>query len=785
MRNIKFKNIKLKNFKNHEESEISFEDNKLICIVGSNGAGKTSLVIDSMCFLLYDVTSKAERADDVIRIRSGKNMSLIGEFSINDDLYRIENYRKHHQYKNKKYLYKNDVDISGVSRKETNKKIEDLVMPFNVFCSTLLFSQLIDKPFLGMDHSDQKDIIDTILGLNVYDEYYKKIHEREKSIDEDISDIQKFLSVLKEKLEGKESYISDLQQRKEKENQEYNNYYKKYYEEKSQYTYLELINEGELEELKQQRDSIKESISKSKKYIEESKKEVERLIENYGLELKSEYNEEVLKIKEQSGEELKNLINKINELQNEFDRIDIEINSMCDSIQNEHSTNMLKLNNLYNESVNKLQNELERRKEDINNLEKNIEQLEKEKSKIVQEIDNNTNLLKQDIPTCGYCGQELKDAHFINNIESHIYALTIKSQEIDESIKMCEIRISDTYRLSTETEYKLSDNKKKYDQKKSTLDHKKKELLSNAKNKFNDQRNEIEENLKGLKDTFDTLTKEEESNIESLKSKYVNKLNEYRTEIRNTSVVQVQTLSDKVTSESSTLFNIENKINDIEEIIRKNERKNASLEVLMNSYKDITDKWQKSINEIDCKIEELGKECSDIIKQGKSKEKKYKELNSELEILKFWKVAMGDKGIKSVILDECIPLLNKTAKELCSFTDKIRVYFKSQTTTKGGELRDKFEIGVLQTKNLSGYSGLSAGELKLVNIIVLLCLRTLLETMSDSSINVLLLDEIMDSLDKENSQAVLEFIRNISKDKCVIFITHTLREMDYDEKIIL
>jgi DNA repair exonuclease SbcCD ATPase subunit len=144
-----------------------------------------------------------------------------------------------------------------------------------------------------------------------------------------------------------------------------------------------------------------------------------------------------------------------------------------------------------------------------------------------------------------------------------------------------------------------------------------------------------------------------------------------------------------------------------------------------------------------------------------------------MEILDFWKDAFGDTGIKAILLDESIPILNKKAIELNEMITNLRVRFDSQKSLKSGDLRDKFSINVVQTQNLSEYNELSAGVTRIVNIIVLLCLRHLLETMSNKSINIMLFDELFDSLDDENSGIIIDMVKRFKNpDRCILMISH-------------
>jgi DNA repair exonuclease SbcCD ATPase subunit len=89
--------------------------------------------------------------------------------------------------------------------------------------------------------------------------------------------------------------------------------------------------------------------------------------------------------------------------------------------------------------------------------------------------------------------------------------------------------------------------------------------------------------------------------------------------------------------------------------------------------------------------------------------------------------------------------------------------------------KTRFPIWRVALSYLSELSELSAGETRLANIIILLSLRHLLEEMTNTSVNILLLDEILDSLDDDNAMVAIEMIKELSSDYCIMLITHTLK----------
>jgi ABC-type lipopolysaccharide export system ATPase subunit len=151
-------------------------------------------------------------------------------------------------------------------------------------------------------------------------------------------------------------------------------------------------------------------------------------------------------------------------------------------------------------------------------------------------------------------------------------------------------------------------------------------------------------------------------------------------------------------------------------------------------------------------------------------------IEEELKAANFWVQAFSDTGIPNLVLDDAIPTLNEKARELSSLTNAIKISFDAQSATKAGDLRNKFRVHAVNTKALSVDDELSSGEQRLGNIIVMLCLRNLIEKSRGIKTNIILFDEALDSLDPENVNIVGSMLRALSKDYLVMLITHTFRD---------
>ncbi|ALO79526.1 exonuclease [Bacillus phage Hobo] len=190
----------VKNFLAINEATVPLHNQGLVLIDGinesdpkfkSNGAGKSTLIPDALSYALYDITTKGDKADDVINNKVGKNTEVILIGRKGEDTYRIERYRKHTKHKNKVKLFRNDTEITGKTAPVTNKLIEELIgVPYNTFINSILFAQKSDGlgSFAVLPDSRKKEILDSLLNLDIYSLAQKVAKERvaskEREIDE-------------------------------------------------------------------------------------------------------------------------------------------------------------------------------------------------------------------------------------------------------------------------------------------------------------------------------------------------------------------------------------------------------------------------------------------------------------------------------------------------------------------------------------------------------------------------------------------------------------------------
>lgn len=168
-------------------------------------------------------------------------------------------------------------------------------------------------------------------------------------------------------------------------------------------------------------------------------------------------------------------------------------------------------------------------------------------------------------------------------------------------------------------------------------------------------------------------------------------------------------------------------------------------------------------------------------------ENSVKDKLDEKDCLVFWQQAYSNQGIKSYILDDITPFLNRRVNK---YLDKltsghIEVKFTTQTTLKSGETREKFSIEISNQDGGQEYSANSGGERKRIDLAINLALQDLVASRSNKRINIAIWDEVFDALDEVGIEKVIELLQELSEEKSTILVvSHNQHLQSYFTNII-
>jgi DNA repair exonuclease SbcCD ATPase subunit len=226
LRNIYWKPIRFEfsnMFSYGEDNKIDFSKlNGLMGLFAPNAQGKSS-IFDAISFCLYDKSSRAFKAQNILNNRK-QDFSCHLHFQIEGIDYHIERTAKTiNKGKNVKVdvqFYRQDGDdktsLNGTERRDTNAVIEQYVGKYEDFVLTALSLQGNNSIFIDKSQSERKDLLAQFMGLNVFDKLYETGIEDIKEVSVLIKNFKKndFTTELADKaneLKDKKGELKDLE----------------------------------------------------------------------------------------------------------------------------------------------------------------------------------------------------------------------------------------------------------------------------------------------------------------------------------------------------------------------------------------------------------------------------------------------------------------------------------------------------------------------------------------------------------------------------------------------
>jgi DNA repair exonuclease SbcCD ATPase subunit len=192
LRNIMWKPIRFEfsnMFSYGEDNKIDFSKlNGLMGLFAPNAQGKSS-IFDAISFCLYDKSSRAFKAANILNNRKTDFRCYLN-FQVNGVDYFIERTAKTiNKGKNVKvdvnfwYIDGDEkISLNGTERRDTNQVIEQYVGKYEDFVLTTLSLQGNNSIFIDKSQSERKDLLAQFMGLNVFDKLYETATEDIKEV---------------------------------------------------------------------------------------------------------------------------------------------------------------------------------------------------------------------------------------------------------------------------------------------------------------------------------------------------------------------------------------------------------------------------------------------------------------------------------------------------------------------------------------------------------------------------------------------------------------------------
>lgn len=416
---------------------------------------------------------------------------------------------------------------------------------------------------------------------------------------------------------------------------------------------------------------------------------------------------------------------------------------------------------IYTEELNVLEIELEDIYDDCDDKENHIanltDELEKVKSQITvlseyqQKIQDLAQSIKQ------YELELVKHQSDLN--VKHKDLTTLQKQQVNLQTKYSDVQksIQNAYKqigqpcktcgnLLTEDSIKslISD----YTQKLSEIQEELSELDSDS----------LVQHIQSIQNQINTIQLSLQTDKE-LKKKYEEMLQTDQT------IQKSQLLEKQIVQEEKSLVKLQSEVKLKKSEIKQIKQKISETESQLTNL-------QNTENPHDKAIQKFQEEQSLIQGEKSELETKLQDLTEYIPRLQFWEHGFSNQGIKSFILDDVTPFLNRRLNKYLSqlTSGQIEAEFSSQTQLKSGEYREKFTLFINNVDGGGQYQANSSGEKKRIDLAINLALQDLVASRAYKKIDIALFDEIFDSLDENGIDGVISLLYELAKEKSTIFV---------------
>ena len=210
---IIFKKIKWKNFLStgNNWTEMDFQKNQTNLIVGTNGAGK-STVLDALTFVLYNRPFRKINKPQLPNSTNEKDCLVEIEFSVNNREYLVRRGIKPNVF---------DIEVNGKQlHKEADDRANQKILEENIlkvnyksFTQIVILGSSNFVPFMQLATANRREVIEDLLDIRIFSSMNNLIKEKIRQQKEQIKSLDLRKESLKDKVLMQKNFIEQLESR--------------------------------------------------------------------------------------------------------------------------------------------------------------------------------------------------------------------------------------------------------------------------------------------------------------------------------------------------------------------------------------------------------------------------------------------------------------------------------------------------------------------------------------------------------------------------------------------
>ena len=210
---ITFHKIRWKNFLStgNQFTEINFERSQTTLIIGSNGAGK-STVLDALTFSLYGKPFRKINKPQLPNSVNEKDCRVEVEFSVNGVEWKVVRGIKPNLFE----IYRNDKPLDqDAAALDQQKWLEKNVLKMNYksFTQIVILGSSTFVPFMQLSAQNRRDVIEDLLDIKIFSSMGIVIKEKIRNLKEDLKVLELKKETLNDKVQMQKDFIEELENR--------------------------------------------------------------------------------------------------------------------------------------------------------------------------------------------------------------------------------------------------------------------------------------------------------------------------------------------------------------------------------------------------------------------------------------------------------------------------------------------------------------------------------------------------------------------------------------------
>ena len=209
---ITFKKIRWKNFLStgNQWTEVLLNEHKNTMIIGTNGAGK-STILDALTFSLFNKPFRKINKPQLVNSVNEKDCRVEVEFDIKNKEYKIVRGLKPAKFE---IWIDGEIQDQDASAVDQQKKLEQNILKLNFksFTQIVILGSSTFVPFMQLPTAHRREVIEDLLDIKIFSSMNVLIKDKIRSIREETRTLELKRDSLKDKLKMQREFIEQIEQ---------------------------------------------------------------------------------------------------------------------------------------------------------------------------------------------------------------------------------------------------------------------------------------------------------------------------------------------------------------------------------------------------------------------------------------------------------------------------------------------------------------------------------------------------------------------------------------------